>query len=93
MGRNEEEAVREFKRMCGVANWYAQDVLWCLRYIQASPPPDLIRMMQAHGYIRLAAAKKSDEKNADLRQQYLDWLGHWIDVLQRVSDENNNQCK
>ena len=68
--RSAEEAAREWARLCRDARWYAEDALWCIAYVLADPPRDLVERMQEHGWIKLDHGPRSDTP----MKQYLDWL-------------------
>ncbi|MDZ8055900.1 MAG: hypothetical protein RMX68_016665 [Aulosira sp. ZfuVER01] len=84
MGRSEEEAIREWKRLCEQVSWYAEDAIRCLETILADPPANLIEIMQENGWILLDHGSQSYTPIKAYRQQYVEWLEKWVNQCRDV---------
>lgn len=71
MNRDEEQSIREWKRLCTQVHWYAEDAMQCLDYVLAHPPANLIELMQERGWIMLDHGAGPDTLVKTYHEKYL----------------------
>lgn len=63
MDQTEEDAWREWTRLCKQARWYAADALVNLAYILANPPGNLPQLVQQYAWVELGPG-----------EDYMEWV-------------------
>jgi len=68
----EDEARRQWQVKVDNFPWWAEDALYCMDWVYAHPPDNLVELIQQDGWITL---ETDDELTAEPdRQAYLAWL-------------------
>jgi hypothetical protein len=91
MNRDEDQAFREWKRLCDQVYWYAEDAVGCLEHILANPPANLVELMQERGWILLDHGTARYTLLKPYREKYVAWLVDMTDQFKNIYAAHTRQ--